>query len=164
MFHDCVQRGPLLLWIADATGDPMHHGTSVVHRVVEHRAGVDDPVQLGDCHADRFAVHAPQITRSSGRVQVDGVAVASISSWQHHRRTATYESEMADEAGIKHCIEVSPVGAGPFTKARQCAAWSAGQAHKSQHAAAGHNTEPNYQHPACDHNPCVPEMALVSSQ
>ena len=36
----------------------------VVHRVVKDRAGVHNPVEVGDCEANRFAVDVPQIARS----------------------------------------------------------------------------------------------------
>jgi hypothetical protein len=37
-------------------------------------------------------------------VRIIRLASAHISRWQHHWRTATYESEMADQAGVKDCI------------------------------------------------------------
>ena len=56
LLDDGVQRGPALVGVGDQAGGAVHDRAAVVHRVVEHRAGVDDPVQVGDGQADRAAV------------------------------------------------------------------------------------------------------------
>ena len=52
---DGAQPGEALGVVGDEPGPAVHHRAAVVHRVVEHRARVDDAVDVGDGDADRCA-------------------------------------------------------------------------------------------------------------
>jgi hypothetical protein len=104
MFDDRLERRTLFRCIRDESNDAKHDRAAVIHRVVEHRPGVDNPVQMGDRHADRGAVNSLQIASPGGAVQIDDVIDASVSSWQHNRCTIAHQSEMADQARVQHFI------------------------------------------------------------
>jgi hypothetical protein len=97
--------------------------------VVEHRAGVDDPVDVRDGQADRAAVEQPQVAGAGGSVHVDGVVDAAVAGGQHHGRAVADHAEMADQAGVEHGIEVVAVGAGAFAQPGDGAAAGGGEAH-----------------------------------
>ncbi len=56
LLDDGVQRGQRSSGSVTSAGGAVHDRAAVVHRVVEHRARVDDPVDVGHGQADRRAV------------------------------------------------------------------------------------------------------------
>src|SRR4051794_136491 len=75
VFHDCFEGGPLLGGIGDVARDAVHDRAAVVHRVVEDRTGIDDPVEMGDGQADRGTVDRGEIASAGRAVQIDRVSM-----------------------------------------------------------------------------------------
>src|SRR5690606_10639038 len=129
LLGDGAQAGELLGGIGDEPGRAVHHRAAVVHRVAEHRAGVDDPVEVGDGQADRGAVGDPQPAGAGGAVDVDGVVDAAVAGGQHDGGAVADEPDVADQPRVEHGVQVGPVGAGAFAVPGQGRAGGRREAH-----------------------------------
>jgi hypothetical protein len=66
--------------------------------VLKDRAGIDNPIEVGDRQAYGSAVDRPQVARAGGAVQIDRVVDTAIAGRQHHWRTVPDQCQMADQA------------------------------------------------------------------
>ena len=102
-----------LLVVGQHLGEAVDHGTAVVHRVVEDRAGQHHPVdeRHGRAHRDRLLGGA-QAAAGHRAVQVEMVTGPPVARGHHHRATGHLQTQVADESGVEHGVEVlSPVRA-----------------------------------------------------
>src|SRR6185437_12287070 len=124
---DEPERLPALVFVLDNRRGAEDDRAAVVHRVAEHRAGGDDPVEVGDGHADRLPVGRPERAVRRGPVQVQGVACAPVGGRQHGRHAVGHHAEVADEAGVEHLVEGGAIGLAARAVPAQGGAGRAGQ-------------------------------------
>ena len=86
------------------------HRAAVVHRMVEHRPGAHQAVQVRHRDADLMPVGGAQGAVGRRPVQVEGVADAPVPGRQHHGIAVHDHAEVADQAGVQDGVEVGSVG------------------------------------------------------
>ena len=96
---------------------PEDDDRAVVHRVLEHRPGEDDPVEEGDRETRRDPPRelAERPARSRA-VDVDVVADAGVQRRDHERLAVGDEAEVGDEPGVQDGVDRLAVVPAPLGK------------------------------------------------